>query len=107
MTRTKRKQSNAAPWAVSAIIVLGFVFVCLCFAGSTILERIGTQATQTPAAEVDPRDATLTLAYSPEKAALVRDLVELPYSTGGLLERLEVRERARDQLGRYGGPASG
>lgn len=34
------------------------------------------------------------------KAAMevVRDLVELPYSTGGLLERLEVRERARDLL---------
>ncbi|QDJ96123.1 hypothetical protein KE336_gp10 [Aeromonas phage 4_D05] len=34
------------------------------------------------------------------KAALdvVRDLVELPYSTCGLLERLEVRERARDLL---------
>lgn len=34
------------------------------------------------------------------KAALdiVRDLVELPYSTGGLIERLEVRERARDLL---------
>ena len=29
---------------------------------------------------------------------VVRDLVELPYSTGGLLERLEVRERARDLL---------
>ena len=39
------------------------------------------------------------------KAAMevVRDLVELPYSTGGLLERLEVRERARDLLaGRVG-----
>lgn len=34
------------------------------------------------------------------KAAMdvVRDLVELPYSTGGLMERLEVRERARDLL---------
>lgn len=34
------------------------------------------------------------------KAALdiVRDLVELPYSTGGVIERLEVRERARDLL---------
>lgn len=34
------------------------------------------------------------------KAALdiVRDLVELPYSTGGLMVRLEVRERARDLL---------
>lgn len=29
---------------------------------------------------------------------VVRDLVELPYSTGGLMERLEVRERARDLL---------
>lgn len=34
------------------------------------------------------------------KAAMdvVRDLVEMPYSTGGLMERLEVRERARDLL---------
>ena len=43
------------------------------------------------------------------KAAMevVRDLVELPYSTGGLLERLEVRERARDLLaGQVPAPAS-
>lgn len=34
------------------------------------------------------------------KAAVdvVRDLVELPHSTGGVIERLEVRERARDLL---------
>ena len=34
------------------------------------------------------------------KAAMevVRDLVEMPYSTGGLMERLKVRERARDLL---------
>lgn len=34
------------------------------------------------------------------KAAMdiVRDLVDIPYSTGGLIERLEVRERARDLL---------
>jgi Ca-activated chloride channel family protein len=77
MKRTKRKQSSTAPWAFSAIIVLGFVFVCLCFAGSTLLERIGSQMGQaTPVAEIDPRSATVTLAYSPEKAALVRQLVE-------------------------------
>lgn len=29
---------------------------------------------------------------------IVRDLVELPYSTGGVIARLEVRERARDLL---------
>lgn len=29
---------------------------------------------------------------------IVRDLVELPYSTGGVIVRLEVRERARDLL---------
>lgn len=60
-----------------------------------------TDAASTPTAadyrELQARHDQLQSKY---KAALdvVRDLVELPYSTGGLMERLEVRERARDLL---------
>lgn len=60
-----------------------------------------TDADSTPTAQ-DYRElqAQHDQMQSKYKAALdvVRDLVELPYSTGGLLERLEVRERARDLL---------
>lgn len=60
-----------------------------------------TDAASTPTAqdyrELQSQHDRLQSKY---KAAMdvLRDLVELPYSTGGLLERLEVRERARDLL---------
>lgn len=60
-----------------------------------------TDAASTPTAqdyrELQSQHDQLQSKY---KAAMdvLRDLVELPYSTGGLLERLEVRERARDLL---------
>ena len=54
----------------------------------------------TTAADYRELQARHDQLQSKYKAALdvVRDLVELPYSTGGLMERLEVRERARDLL---------
>lgn len=65
------------------------------------LDAACTEATTTPT-EQDYRElqGQHDKVQSRLKAALdiVRDLVELPYSTGGVIERLEVRERARDLL---------
>ena len=77
MKRKERKQSPNARWSLVALFALGFVFVCLCIGGATLLERIANRTSQqTPVVEVDPRNATLTLAYSPEKAVLMRQLAE-------------------------------
>lgn len=65
------------------------------------LDAACTEATTTPTEqdyrELQEQHDQLQSKY---KAALdvVRELVELPYSTGGVMERLEVRERARDLL---------
>ena len=77
MKRKARKQSLNARWGVAALFALAFLFVCLCIGGATLLERIANRTSlQTPVVEVDPRNATLTLAYSPEKAVLMRQLAE-------------------------------
>ena len=77
MKRKERKQSLNARWSLVALFALGFLFVCLCMGGATLLERIANRTSQqTPVVEVDPRNATLTLAYSPEKAVLMRQLAE-------------------------------
>ena len=77
MKRKARKQSRNARWGVAAFFALAFLFVCLCIGGATLLERIANRTSlQTPVVEVDPRNATLTLAYSPEKAVLMRQLAE-------------------------------
>jgi hypothetical protein len=60
-----------------------------------------TDATTSPvAADYRELQAQHDQVQSRLKVALdiVRDLVELPYSTGGVIVRLEVRERARDLL---------
>lgn len=63
-----------------------------------------TDATAAPT-EQDYRElqAQHDQLQSKYKAAIdvVRELVELPYSTSGVIERLEVRERARDLLAGY------
>lgn len=77
MKRKARKQSRNAKWGVAAFFALAFLFVCLCIGGATLLDRIANRMSQqTPVVDVDPRNATLTLAYSPEKAVLMRQLAE-------------------------------
>lgn len=78
---TKAKQEQAARqrsqriWIIAALTVLMFVFVCLC--GFVVaLFPSGSSVTETPAVEQDARDATLTLAYTPDKAELMGTLVE-------------------------------
>lgn len=77
MKRKERKQSLNARWSLVALFALALLFSCLCMGGATLLERIANRTPQqTPVVEVDPRNATLTLAYSPEKAVLIRQLAE-------------------------------
>jgi len=78
---TKAKQEQAARqrsqrvWVIAALTVVVFVFVCLCGIVMALLPS-SSSVTETPAAEQDARDATLTLAYTPDKAALMRILVD-------------------------------
>jgi Ca-activated chloride channel family protein len=78
---TKAKQEQAARqrsqrvWVIAALTALIFVFVCLCGIVVALLPS-GSSVTETPAVEQDARDATLTLAYTPDKAALMRTLVD-------------------------------
>ncbi|HSN77894.1 MAG TPA: VWA domain-containing protein [Anaerolineae bacterium] len=78
---TKAKQEQAARqrsqrmWVLLALTAGIFVFVCLCGIVVALL-RSSSSVTETPAVEQDTRDATLTLAYTPDKAALMRTLVD-------------------------------
>lgn len=79
MTKAKRKQAarqrSQRIWIIAALTALILVFVCLC--GIVVaLFPSGSSVTETPAVEQDARDATLTLAYTPDKAALMRMLVD-------------------------------
>ena len=74
-----KKKSSSGPWIVgaTAAVVLLCLFGCL-FA--VVLFNQGKQGGQGSNAvavpDTDPSNATLTLAYSPEKAALITDLVD-------------------------------
>ncbi len=69
-TRQPARQRNAI------LIVIGAALL-LCVVAAFALILAAVQRSQTPAAElsaVDQSNATLTIAYSPEKAALIKDL---------------------------------
>ena len=98
MKRKARKQSRNARWGVAAFFALAFLFVCLCIGGATLLERIANRTSlQTPVVEVDPRNATLTLAYSPEKAVLMRQLAER-FNSCLLYTSPSPRDRTRSRM---------
>jgi Ca-activated chloride channel homolog len=73
MTRRKpNKQRNA-------IMTGGFAVLFFCCLAVVALAIIGQQANKSataPTPAVDPRNASLTVAYSPEKAALMRTLAD-------------------------------
>lgn len=72
MTKRKPKQRN-----VVVSVVFSALFLC-CLA-VVVLAIIGQQANKsatTPTPSADPRSASLTVAYSPEKAALMRALAD-------------------------------
>ncbi len=73
----KQKQSSKLPVGLLVSILVGLVVVCVvCVILFALLtpssQKSVTQVTPT----VDPKDATLTLAYSPEKAALLKELTD-------------------------------
>lgn len=72
-----RQQPAVAPWLIGVGVAAMAGVLCLCVALLALLPARSTGPAETPAAaQQDPRNATLTLAYSPEKAALMRQLVD-------------------------------
>lgn len=71
MNRQKTGQRNAILIVVGALLLL---CVLTTFALILVAQRATTPVTQTPA--VDQRNASLSIAYSPEKAALIQALIE-------------------------------
>jgi Ca-activated chloride channel homolog len=72
MSRKQVKQRSA----VATVVFAAFFFCCL---GVVVLAIIGQQANKSatsPTPAIDPRAASLTIAYSPEKAALMRTLAD-------------------------------
>ena len=72
MSRKQVKQRSA----VATVVFAAFFFCCL---GVVVLAIIGQQANKSatsPTPASDPRAASLTIAYSPEKAALMRTLAD-------------------------------
>ncbi len=82
MTKAKQEQTarqrSQRIWIIAALAMVLFVFVCLCAVALALLPDRGTvtETPAAPAAPADPRSATLTLAYTPDKAALMRTLVD-------------------------------
>jgi Ca-activated chloride channel homolog len=78
---TKAKQEQAARQRsqrigiIAALTVVMFVLVCLCGIVVALLPS-SSSITETPAVEQDMRDATLTLAYTPDKTELMRALID-------------------------------
>jgi Ca-activated chloride channel family protein len=78
---TKAKQEQAARQRsqrigiIAALTVVMFVLVCLCGIVVALLPS-SSSITETPAMEQDMRDATLTVAYTPDKAELMRALID-------------------------------
>ncbi len=72
--RQPRKTSYRGP-IIAALALVLLVFICLCAVVLALLPDSST-VTETPAAPADARNATLTLAYTPDKAELMRTLVD-------------------------------
>ena len=72
-----RQRSSAQAWVIGAGVLVIALVLCLCVFAVALLRDTSTTVTQEiiPSPTQDPRSATLTLATSPEKAELVRELV--------------------------------
>ncbi|MFN2169198.1 MAG: VWA domain-containing protein [Anaerolineae bacterium] len=91
-----KKQPTARPWIVVAVLVMVAMFACACLALLAILPGGEPDTADVVTEEqVDPRNATLTLAYSPEKAGLVQTLVSR-FNDQDL--RTDDRQRMRVEL---------
>ena len=69
-----RKRSRRTEGLVALALIV-FFFVCACGIVVTLLIP-DNQVADSPVVQEDPNNATLTLAYTPDKAELVRTLVD-------------------------------
>lgn len=69
------RQTSSRPWVIAALAVALFAVICLCGLLAALLPS-RSSITEAPAVQENPRSATLGLAYTPDKADLVRTLVE-------------------------------
>lgn len=69
------KRSSTGPWIVGTVAIVAFFCLFACVLALVALNGNRQNSGEVVVANVDPASATLTLAYSPEKAALITDLV--------------------------------
>lgn len=73
--RQAARRSSQRWWIFAALGLVAFVSICLCVVVFALLPSDST-VTETPAAQDNPRNATLALAYTPDKAELMRTLAD-------------------------------
>ncbi len=73
--RQAARQASQRWWIFAALGLAAFVSICLCVVVFAMLPSNST-VTETPATQDNPRNATLTLAYTPDKAELMRTLAD-------------------------------
>ncbi len=73
--RQAARRSSQGWWIFAALGLAAFVSICLCVVVFALLPSDST-VTETPAAQDNPRNATLALAYTPDKADLMRTLAD-------------------------------
>lgn len=73
--RQADRRSSQRWWILAVLGAAVFVSICLCVAVIALLPSNST-VTETPTAQENPRNATLTLAYTPDKAELMRTLAD-------------------------------
>ena len=100
---TKKSKSNSRP--VILFVVLGlFIFICIaCLILFTVFSSTNKTAAPEATPTFDPQSATLTLAYSPEKADLIQELVtafnqQKQRTSDRRLMRVELMEMPPDQM---------
>ena len=72
MSRRKPKQRNA----VMTVVFSALFLCCLAVVALAVIGQQANKSATSPTPAVDSRAASLTVAYSPEKAALMRTLVD-------------------------------
>lgn len=79
MSKARQRQADRRSaqrgWIFAVLGLAAFMFICLCVVVIILLPSDST-VTETPTAQDNPRNATLTLAYTPDKAELMRALAD-------------------------------
>ena len=71
-----KKTTSIGPWIVVATVIIGFFCIFGCVLSLIAINGRDQSSSDVVVTDTDPASATLTLAYSPEKAALISDLVD-------------------------------